>query len=103
MDDGDFGRVARGFRAFHRALAALFGRKEARRRSAQDLRGLLVQQTDRRDAENPAEAVPGAAPRALQRFLTDSPWRPGPVLDAPHGYLGDRLLACSRARRRTGW
>jgi SRSO17 transposase len=91
MDDGDFGRVARTFRAFHRAFAPLFGRTEARRRSGQYLRGLLVQQTDRRNAENLAEAVAGATPRALQRFLTDAPWRHEPVLAALQGYLGDRL------------
>jgi SRSO17 transposase len=91
MDDGGFGRVARTFRTFHRAFAPLFGRKEARRHSAQYLRGLLVQQTDRRNAENLAEAVPGATPRALQRFLSDSPWAPEPVLAALQAYLGDRL------------
>jgi hypothetical protein len=67
MDDGDFGRVARAFRGFHRAFAPLFGRKEARQRSGQYLRGLLVQQTDRRNAENLAEAVPGATPRTWPR------------------------------------
>jgi SRSO17 transposase len=91
VDDGDFGRVARTFRAFHRAFAPLFGRKEARQRSGQYLRGLLVQQTDRRNAENLAEAVPGATPRALQRFLTAAPWDHAPVLAALQAYLADRL------------
>jgi SRSO17 transposase len=92
LDARGLGRVGRSFRAFHRCFAPLFGRTEARRRSGQYLRGLLVQQTDRRNAENLAEAVPGATPRALQRFLTDSPWRHEPVLDALQAYLGDRLL-----------
>ncbi|MGH2366914.1 MAG: hypothetical protein ACRDI2_01845 [Chloroflexota bacterium] len=70
MDEGEWRRVGRTLRAFHRRFAPLFGRKEARQRSGQYLRGLLVQQTDRRNAEHLAEAVAGATPRALQRFLT---------------------------------
>lgn len=92
LDERNFGRVAHSLRAFHRSFAPLFGRKEARRRCAQYLRGLLVQQTDRRNAENLAEAVEGATPRALQRFLSNSPWAHQPVLDALQRYLGERLL-----------
>jgi SRSO17 transposase len=91
MDDGAFRRVAATFRAFHTRFAPLFGRKEARRHSERYLRGLLVQQTDRRNVENLAEAVGGVSARALQPFLTDSPWPHAPVRPALHSYLAERL------------
>jgi len=61
------------------------------RHSEQYLRGLLVQQTDRRNAENVSEAVEDVAPRALQRFLTDSPWSSERVTDRLQAYVGRRL------------
>ena len=73
MDTATFQRVAEHFAAFHQIFAPYFGRPEARTRSEQYLRGLLLQHADRRNAENLAEAVPGATPRALQRFLTEAP------------------------------
>lgn len=91
MDQAAFARVAAAFAAFHQKFAPLFGRKEAQRRSEQYLRGLLVQQTDRRNAENVAEAVEGATPRALQRLLTDAPWNDEPVIRALQAYLAPRL------------
>jgi len=91
MDQTEFERVAESFAAFHRVFAPLFGRPEAVRRSEQYLRGLLVQQTDRRNAENVAEVVVGATPRALQRFVTDSPWSSQQVTDRLQAYLGARL------------
>jgi SRSO17 transposase len=91
MDQAEFDRVAATFQAFHQSFAPLFGRVEAQRRSEQYLRGLLVQQTDRRNAENLADAIDGASPRALQRLLTEAPWRVEPVIDALHAYLAPRL------------
>ncbi len=91
MNLAEFDRVAATFTAFHQEFAALFGRREARQRSEQYLRGLLVQQTDRRNAENVAEAIEGATPRALQRLLTEGPWKTEPVLDRLQQYLGPRL------------
>ena len=44
-----------------RRFAPRFGGPEARHRSEQYLRGLVVQQTDRRNAENLAEAGAGSA------------------------------------------
>ena len=70
MDPALCDDASRELVAFHRRVAPLVDRPEARRRSERYLRGLLVQQTDRRNAENLAEAIPGATPRALQRFLT---------------------------------
>ena len=72
-ESGKFERVADSFATFHREFAPLFGRTKARTRSEQYLRGLLVQQTDRRNAENLAEAIAGATP-ALQRFLPEATW-----------------------------
>jgi len=83
--------VATSFARFHQEFAPLFGRTEARERSEQYLRGLLVQQTDRRNAENLAEAIEGATPRSLQRFLTESPWGDSPVIDRLQSGVGQRL------------
>ncbi len=69
----------------------MFGRTEARERSEQYLRGLLVQQTDRRNAENLAETIEGATPRSLQRFLTESPWDDVLVIERLQGHVGPRL------------
>jgi SRSO17 transposase len=91
MDQAAFDRVAASFAAFHAEFAPLFGRKEAQRRSEQYLRGLLVQQTDRRNAENLAETIEGASPRALQRLLTEAPWATAPVIDRVQAYCGARL------------
>src|SRR5947207_15065866 len=91
MDQDEFDQVAASFAAFHEEFAPLFGRKEAQRRSEQYVRGLLVQQTDRRNAENVAEMIAGATPRALQRLLTEAPWAPEPVIDRVQAYVEARL------------
>jgi SRSO17 transposase len=91
MDHAEFDRVAASFAAFHAEFAPLFGRKEAQRRSEQYVRGLLVQQTDRRNAENVAETIAGATPRALQRLLTEAPWPTEPVIDRLQAYVGARV------------
>lgn len=93
MDQAEFDRVSALFEEFHKEFAPLFGRKEARARSEQYLRGLLVQQTDRRNAENLAESIQGATPRSLQRFLTEAPWDTERVIERLQGYLGPRLNA----------
>jgi SRSO17 transposase len=87
----EFERVAATFATFHQEFASLFGRTEARERSEQYLRGLLVQQTDRRNAENLAEVIDGATPRALQRFLTEAPWSDQAVAAHLQAYVGRRL------------
>ena len=91
MDPAAFDRVAERFGEFHARFAPLFGRREARQRSEQYLRGLLVQDQERRNAENLAEAIDGASPRALQRFLTEAPWKPEPVIAHLQAYVGERL------------
>jgi len=91
MEQADFERAAASFAAFHAEFAPLFGRVEAQRRGEQYLRGLLVQQTDRRNAENVAEMIEGATPRTLQRLLTEAPWPTEPVIDRLQAYIGARL------------
>ncbi len=91
MDQAEFDKVASSFGEFHGEFAPLFGRKEAQTRSEQYLRGLLVQQTDRRNAENVAESVTDASPRSLQRFLSESPWDSEAVIERLQAYLGQRL------------
>src|SRR5437763_3040133 len=91
MDQDEFDQVAASFAAFHEEFAPLFGRKEAQRRSEQYVRGLLVQQTDRRNAENVAETIAGAPPRALQRLLTEAPWPTEPAIDHLQAYVAARL------------
>jgi SRSO17 transposase len=91
LDHADLDRIATSLATFHTQFAPLFGRKEAQRRSEQYLRGLLVQQTDRRNAENVAETIEGATPRSLQRLLTEAPWPTAPVIERLQAYLGARL------------
>ena len=91
MDETAFAEVADRFAAFHRRLAPRFGRREAQRRAEQYLRGLLVQRADRRNAENLAEAVEGATPRALQRFLTEAPWDAEALLAEAQAVAAARL------------
>lgn len=93
MDATAFANVAAAFATFQDHFAPLFGRREARARGEQYLRGLLVQHADRRNAENVAEAVDGATPRTLQRLLTEAPWAHEPLLAALQAYLAPRLSA----------
>ena len=93
MDAGAFADVCTAFAAFQAHFAPLFGRKEARARGEQYLRGLLVQHADRRNAENVAEAVAEATPRTLQRLLTEAPWDHEAALAAVQRYLAPRLAA----------
>src|SRR3954453_19144580 len=91
MTPDDLDRVVASFSTFHAQFAPFFGRREARERSEQYLRALLVQRAERRNAENLAEAVPGATPRALQRFLSEAAWEHRPVLGELQAFLGPRL------------
>ena len=93
MDLEAFEQVATTFAAFHAAFAPLFGRDETQAHSEQYLRGLFVQHADRRNAENLAEAIAGASPRALQRFVTNSPWDDARVLTRLQRVVGAHLSA----------
>ena len=73
MDAVAFGRVCGAFQDFHACFAARFGRRETRDHRRHYLQALLVQSGERRNAEYLSETVPAPA-RAMQRFLTESPW-----------------------------
>jgi SRSO17 transposase len=81
MDLAEFERVAGTFASFVRRYAPLFGTWASQDRGEQYLRGLLLGGAERRNAENLAEQVDGATPRALQRFLTEAPWLTERVID----------------------
>ena len=82
--------MSEAFQDFHDYFAPDFGRREAREHSRHYLQALLVQSEERRNAENLSETVP-ASPRALQRFLAESPWDDDAVIDRLQEYLGSRL------------
>ena len=90
MDAAVFGQVYESFQAFHAYVGPLFGRREARDISRHYLQALLVQSGERRNAENLSEAVPVSA-RAMQRFLTESPWVDDAVMGRRQEYLGPLL------------
>jgi len=91
MNPNTFEWAYHTFLAFHQRFAPYFGRREAQERSRQYLQGLFVQDAERKSAENLAEAVPGASPRALQRFVTESTWTERPLLEELAWYVGERL------------
>lgn len=99
MDAAELERVYATCLDFHARFARHFGRREARERSEQYLRGLLVQRNERRSAENLAEAVPGASARTLQMFLSDSTWSSTAVVNELHAYVspgpGTACAPCS--------
>ena len=90
MDAAALQQVYEAFREFHDYFAPAFGRKQSRELSRYYLQGLLVQSGERRNAENLSEAV-ASSPRALQRFLTESPWDDDLVMGRLQEYLGPRL------------
>src|SRR5687767_10656185 len=95
MEDSEVRQVAGGLGAVHKRFAPLVGRTEAQRHGAQYVRGLLATREERRNAENLAEAVVGTEPkaaRALQQFLTDSPWRHEAVGAELQRFVAEQLL-----------
>lgn len=93
MNAQEFARLESSFLEFHAFFAPAFGRQQWRERSRDYLRGLLVQSQERGNAENLAEAVEGASPRVLQRFLTEAKWDDQAVLEQLQAYLAPRLAA----------
>ncbi len=90
MDAAGFERVYGAFQDFHAYFAARFGRRETRDHRRHYLQALLVQSGERRNAENLSETVPASA-RAMQRFLTESPWDDDAVIGRLQEYLEPRL------------
>jgi SRSO17 transposase len=97
MDAAQLDRVDGQFLRFHARFAPLFGRREARERSEQYLRALLIETSERRSAENLAEVIPGATARTLQLFLSTSPWSERAVRDELQAYVGERLATAEAA------
>lgn len=91
MERTAFERLTEDFRRFAQRYGPLFGGWAAQDRGEQYLRGLLLGQAERRNAENLAEQVDGATPRALQRFLTEAPWSVERVLERLQEDVAARL------------
>ncbi len=91
MDSDALARIEETFRTFHAFFSPAFGRKQRRERSGDYLRGLLVQASERGNAENLSEAVEDASPRVLQRFLTEAKWEADAVVERLQEYLAPRL------------
>ena len=81
MVPSELDRVADRFAALSRRYGPVFRSWGGWARGEQYLRGLLVGGDDRRNAENLAEHVAGATPRALQRFLSEAPWSAERVIE----------------------
>src|SRR3954447_24577288 len=114
MDPAELDRLADRFGALSRRYGPLFGSWGGWERGEQYLRGLLVGGDDRRNAENLAEHVDGATPRALQRFLSEAPWSAerviaylqedvGPLLEEPDAvFVVDETGFVKQGRKSVG-
>jgi SRSO17 transposase len=60
--------------------APLFGRDQTQGHAHRFVQGLLLGK-DRRSVENIAEAIDGCVVRSLQKFITQSPWSDGGLLE----------------------
>lgn len=90
MDVTEFKRIFESFKTFHAEFAPCFARKQWRERSRDYLQAILVQGSERRNAENLAEVVSSSA-RVLQRFLTESRWDDNAVVERLQAYVAPRL------------
>ena len=90
IDAAVFEQVYEASQGFHAYFGPLFGRRESREHGLHYLQALLVQTGERRNAENLSETVPVSA-RAMQRFLTESPWDDEAVMGRLQEYLAPRL------------
>ena len=90
MDAVSFERVYDSLQEFQAFFAASFGRKQWRDHSGNYLQALLVQDQERRNAENLSESV-GISARAMQRFLTEARWSDETVIGRLQEYLAPRL------------
>ena len=90
VDASAFEQVYEAFHDFHAYFGPLFGRRESRDHRRHYLQALLVQSGERRNAENLSGTVPASA-RAMQLFLTKSPWNDDAVIGRLQEYPGPRL------------
>jgi SRSO17 transposase len=79
-----------GFRAFHERFAPIFGRREAQEHSRDYLLGLLTGQGRRRSARSMVESVAKDA-RALERFVSRSPWSDRELVGALQSHLAEQF------------
>src|ERR1700752_1233285 len=79
MDVRDLRRLKPELDLFLERYAPLFGRDEAQDHANRFVQGLLLG-GDRRSVENIAEAIDGCVVRSLQKFIAQSPWSAGAVL-----------------------
>ena len=95
MDAASFERVYDSLQEFQAFFAASFGRKQWREHSGNYLQALLVQDQERRNAENLSESV-GISARAMQRFLTEARWSDDDSHRAVAGIPGPQAGASRR-------
>lgn len=90
MDASELGRVSESFECFHAQLAPSFGLMVWQEHCRNYVRALLVQSSERRNAENLGEAI-GLPARVMQWFLTQATWNDDAVMAGLQCYLGSRL------------
>jgi len=74
---------------FLRRYAPHFGRDEAQDHAHRFFQGLLG--GDRRSVENIAEAIDGCVVRCLQKFIAQSPWSDGALIEELQGHVVEVL------------
>jgi len=90
MDASELERIGESFRSFHAEFATAFGWEVWQEHAREYTRALLVQSSERRNAENLGEAV-GVPARTMQRYLTRAGWDDAAVTERLQAYLGPRL------------
>jgi SRSO17 transposase len=90
VDAVELDHVSESFERFHAQFASAFGLMVWHEHCADYLRALLVQSSERRNAENLGEAV-GVPARVMQWFLTQAAWNDTVVIARLQVYLGPRL------------
>lgn len=90
MDAAELERVGESLECFHAEFASAFGLEVWREHSQEYIRALLVQSSERRNAENLGEAI-GVPARVMQRFLTEAGWDDAAVIARLQAYLAPRL------------
>jgi SRSO17 transposase len=75
---------------FLQRYGPLFGRDEAQDHAHRFVQGLLLG-GDRRSVENIAEAIDGCVVRSLQKFIAQSPWSAGDLLEQLQGHVVEVL------------
>src|SRR3954468_14056817 len=79
-----------GLRVLHARIAGRFRRSEVRERARRYLVGLL-EQVERKNGWQLAEAIGEAGPRGVQRLLSAATWDAEEVRDDLRGYVVDHL------------